>query len=164
MKLLGRYWILVTIVSLLATSITMVALAQVGAPPTAEPITPWVEIVRNLGVPTVFLGFFTWYHLQRTKSHEAAITAKDNQINKLVVDQSSATSKLVADQSAEVARINKEHATELSRVNELRVKEAQENANRLFARDKESMALLAEADKTLTILTMTMEKFREGPR
>ena len=144
----------------------MAALAQVGGGEAVpSPVNPWIEIVRNLGVPTTFLFFFGWYHLQRTKNHEAAITAKDNQISKLVTDQSAEVARINRENLAEVMRINKEHATELSRVNELRVKEAQENANRLFARDKESMALLAEADKTLTILTMTMEKFRqEGPR
>lgn len=97
--------------------------------------SPWIEILRNFGVPTTFLAFFVWYHLQRQKSHETAIKAKDD----------------------EITRINKENSVELSRVNELRVKEAQENANRLFQRDKESMNLLAEADKTLT---MILEKLR----
>lgn len=119
----------------IAAALSLVPATLFAQTSEATQASPWIEIVRNLGVPTTFLAFFVWYHLQRQKSHETAIRAKDD----------------------EITRINKENSAELSRVNELRVKEAQENANRLFQRDKESMTLLAEADKTLT---MILEKLR----
>lgn len=50
------------------------------------------------------------------------------------------------------ARVVKDKDAELARVNELRVKESKDLADLLLVRDKGFLELLAEVDKTMTIM------------
>lgn len=114
--------------AMLAIATPGLLFAQVGGASEKESIVvnPWVDIVTRLGVPTAFLGFFIWFHIQRQKSHDQALKDKD---------------AIIATKDGEITRIN-----------DLRVKEAQASSDRIFERDRETRDLLTEADKTLSMI------------
>lgn len=102
-------------------------------------ISPMTDIATKLGLPSALLAFFIYYHIRVTREHSSALALKDAEL-----------ARVNTAHDAVMMEVHKSYMAELGRVNDRRVDEAKGFGDKIFDRDKENSALLADVDKTMT--------------